>query len=137
MILVDSNILLRLVEPGHSQHATALDAIEQLGQSRTLVIVPQNLYEFWAVATRPLENNGLGRTAGQADGEIEGFLTLFTLLRDERAIFDPWRSLVVDHDVKGLKSHDTRLVAAMQRHGVREILTFNDADFQRSTTSIF
>ena len=28
----------------------------------TLFLVPQNLYEFWVVATRPLGENGLGMT---------------------------------------------------------------------------
>lgn len=129
MVLIDTNVLLRLAEPGHAHHAQALGAIEQLGHTDPLVIVPQNLYEFWSVATRPVDANGLGRTTAQADAEIEGLLSLFALLKDERAIFQPWRELVLTHDVKGRKSFDTRLVAAMQRHAITKILTFNDQDF--------
>ena len=35
------------------------------------------------------------------------------------------------HGVVGSKVHDARLVAAMNVHGVRRILTFNTDDFTR------
>src|SRR4051812_28543304 len=34
-------------------------------------IVPQNLYEFWVVLTRPTAVNGLGKTAAEAAAELE------------------------------------------------------------------
>ena len=37
----------------------------------------------------------------------------------------------VTHNVKGKQAHDTRLVAAMERHGVKHLLTFNKSDFAR------
>ncbi len=39
--------------------------------------------------------------------------------------------MVVKHSVQGAKVHDTRLVAAMNVHGVARILTFNGNDFTR------
>lgn len=53
------------------------------------------------------------------------------LLLDERGIFARWRDLVTTHAVLGKRAHDTRLVAAMQRHGLTDLLTFNTDDFQR------
>ena len=53
------------------------------------------------------------------------------LLRDERAIFEQWRPLVLDNAVKGPRAHDTRYVAAMKRHGISHILTYNERDFRR------
>ena len=35
-------------------------------------MAPQNLVEFWAVATRPQSENGLGLTAEQAAKELAG-----------------------------------------------------------------
>jgi predicted nucleic acid-binding protein len=35
------------------------------------------------------------------------------------------------HGVVGAKVHDARLVAAMNVHGVRRLLTFNAGDFAR------
>ena len=62
-----ANILLRSAEPTHRQYAEARDAVRSLNRrGHDLVIVPQNLYEFWAVATRPVANNGLGMTPAEA-----------------------------------------------------------------------
>jgi predicted nucleic acid-binding protein len=61
MILLDTNILLRIIEPAHPMHQTAVDALVVLTQAKeTICIVPQTLYEFWVVATRPRADNGLG-----------------------------------------------------------------------------
>ena len=35
------------------------------------------------------------------------------------------------HNVAGKKVHDAHLVAMMQAHSIRSILTFNEADFKR------
>jgi predicted nucleic acid-binding protein len=43
-VLLDTNILNRLVEPGDVQHRAALDATDALGkQKHELVLVPQIL----------------------------------------------------------------------------------------------
>jgi predicted nucleic acid-binding protein len=100
-------------------------------QNEVLCVVPQVLYEFWAVATRPLEQNGLGMTPAEADVDILKILQRFRLFRDERGLFDRWRGLVLQLQVRGKNSHDARLVAAMQRHGLGTIVTFNVGDFTR------
>jgi predicted nucleic acid-binding protein len=131
-ILLDTNILLRQAEPLHAHHvesAAATDALRSDGNQ--LVIVPQVLYEFWSVATRPVAQNGLAMTAAEARGELLAIQRLFRLLRDERAIYAIWEELVASHGVHGKQVHDARLVAAMQRHSITHILTFNTADFIR------
>lgn len=131
-ILLDTNVLLRSVEPDHAHHQASVDAIDALRQRRhELVTVPQVLYEFWSVATRPAANNGLGMTPADAHGELSTIQRLFPLLRDERAIFPLWEQLVFSLEVRGKQAHDARLAAAMQRHGVTHILTFNTIDFAR------
>jgi predicted nucleic acid-binding protein len=132
--LVDTKILNRMAEPGHAMYQQALDSTRALGaQGHTLCIVPQNLYEFWVVCTRPLANNGLGKSATEAVAEVANLKTLFTLLDDTPAILPAWEQLVTTHAVLGKNAHDARLVAAMLVHGVAHLLTFNDADFRRFT----
>ncbi|MBY0514400.1 MAG: hypothetical protein K2P78_10865 [Gemmataceae bacterium] len=55
-ILVDTNVLLRAAEPGHGMHRAAVDAVAALRTAgHDLRVVPQVLYEFWAVShVRPL-----------------------------------------------------------------------------------
>ncbi len=134
MILVDTNVLLRLVQPSHSLHSAALAALSQWRRAnQPLCLVPQVIYEFWAVATRPADVNGLGMTAAEAEADVAKLRQRFRLYRDERSVFERWHELVTHHQVLGKNSHDARLVAAMQRHGLTRILTFNGDDFKRFT----
>lgn len=132
-VLIDTNLLIYLVEGStHQLYAKSKAAISSLRRLHCYpTLVPQNIYEFWVVATRPIANNGLGMTPDETSEELSKLAPLFTLLLDERGIYPRWRSLVVTHAVKGKQAHDARLVAAMLRHGIKRILTFNDADFQR------
>lgn len=97
------------------------------------MIVPQVLYEYWAVATRPVENNGLGLSTPEANIALLDWLDIYSLV-DDQGVFPFWHNLVATYDVKGKPSHDARLVAAMERHGLTEIMTFNKADFARFPT---
>ncbi len=96
-----------------------------------LRVIAQNLIEFWAVATRPIADNGLGITVAQAAQELTKLKTLFGILPDTADIFPQWEQLVVKHQVLGKQVHDTRLVAAMKVHNVTHLLTFNTSDFKR------
>jgi len=130
--LVDTNILTRLVQPSHHHHATVRDALESLRLANHYgFIVPQVLYEFWVVSTRPAVQNGLGLSIEEVVAELAEIKILFRLFRDERTIFEKWELLVESHRVSGKPAHDARLVAAMMRHGLTHILTFNAQDFTR------
>lgn len=130
--LIDTNILTRLVEPGHPMHQAALDAVKSLAlQGYKLHIVPQNLYEFWVVCTRPIDVNGLGNTAAEAARDIAHMKALFVWLEEIPAIYNIWEQLVGSTSVLGKQAHDARLVAAMRVHGLMRLLTFNAEDFRR------
>ncbi|HZZ26685.1 MAG TPA: PIN domain-containing protein [Pirellulales bacterium] len=133
LILVDTSVLVRTVEPGHARHLDATASLLKLSDDgHALCAVPQVYYEFWVVATRPIANNGLGMTADEAKASLENLgPPLFRFLRDERAIYEPWYELVSRYQVLGKPAHDARLVAAMLRHGLTHVLTFNGRDFTR------
>ena len=131
-VLVDTNILTRIAEVGHAAHLSAAQAVKLLAENGDVLhVASQNFYEFWVVATRPPANNGLGMTPQQANAEIDTLSSILSLLPDVPAIFEEWRRIVVAHDCKGKPAHDARLVAWMNVHGVRHILTFNGGDFAR------
>ncbi len=131
-VLVDTNILLRSVEPLHPQHAVAVGAVSQLLAEGTLVYFTlQNIAEFWNVATRPIENNGLGFSISSTLDEVEKVEGLLTLLPDTPAVYAEWKRIIVEHSVSGVKVHDARLVATMRTHGVSRLLTFDLDDFAR------
>lgn len=131
-ILLDTKILTRWVnpkDPGHPKVRIALRKLRAGGHSPTLV--PQCLYELWAVATRPVEVNGMGLSVEDALTKLQIAKRMFQVLRDERAILPRWLELVETYQVTGKPSHDARLVAAMLRHGLTHLLTFNTQDFRR------
>ena len=102
-------------------------------QGEELCIIPQNIIEFWAVATRPLDKNGLGLTVDEAEKETKKLKRIFKLCSDSPAIFTEWEKLIAQYQVMGKQAHDTRLVAAMKAHGLSRMLTFNTEDFKRFT----
>ncbi len=130
--LMDTNILLRLINGNDLQHAQTQQAVTTLQEQKVkLYIVSQNLVEFWAVSTRPINANGLGLTVAETAHESSLLKQLFTLRPDDRAVFTAWENLVVKYEVKGRQVHDTRLVAAMIVHEITHLLTFNTQDFNR------
>ena len=130
--LADTNILTRWTQPHLPEYAHVISAVEALRERGEAVFVtPQNLIEFWSVATRPVTVNGLGMSPAEADQELQRFELLFPLLPDTPAIYQEWRTLVVTVGVSGRQAHDARLAAAMRAHGVTHLLTFNTADFVR------
>ena len=132
--LVDTNLLLRSVQPSHPMHPEAVRAVAELSaRGERISIIPQNLIEFWAVATRPVAANGLGLGVDEAAKEVTKLKALFPLLPDSGAIYDEWEALVTRHQVKGKEAHDARVVAAMLAHKVTHLLTFNTDDFKRFT----
>jgi predicted nucleic acid-binding protein len=128
--LVDTNLLLRLVDPGSPQHRAATEALARLfGQADEVYLTPQNLIEFWAVATRPVEANGFGWSSERTGQEVAELQGRFPLLPDSPEIFIRWLDLVNRHPIRGKRVHDARLVAVLQVHAVDHLITFNTQDF--------
>jgi predicted nucleic acid-binding protein len=136
MILLDTSLLVRMTRPVDPKCGVARAAIQSYrAQGERLTIVPQNLYEFWAVATRalgppPAGANGLGMTPSQAGHWLRFFRRRFTLLPDREQLTDLWQVLVEAHAITGFRAHDARLVAAMQSYGIDRLLTFNVTHFR-------
>lgn len=131
MILVDTNILLRS-HPSDPHYPLVRTALAKLKQHReVLCIAPQNLVEYWVVATRPLENNGLGMQPAAVVAEIQRLRKAFHVLEGLPGVSDAWERLIEKHLVLGKQAHDANLAATMLVHGVKRLLTFNGADFKR------
>jgi predicted nucleic acid-binding protein len=130
--LLDTNLLTRSVQPHAPEYPVATAAIAAiLRRGERLCLTPQNLIEFWAVATRPISARGLEMTPAQAETELRQFQNLFDLLPDIPTIFDHWLQLILAHAVQGKQVHDARLVAVMQAHNITHLITFNTDDFRR------
>jgi predicted nucleic acid-binding protein len=133
-VLLDTNILLRRMEPTSPHHPVGIGALAKLTtQGATFHLVSQTFYELWVTLTRPVAVNGLGKTPAQTTALLSGLVTAFTVFDDTPDVRLEWQQLVTAHAVSGKNAHDARLVAAMPTHGLTHLLTFNDADFRRFT----
>ena len=131
-VLVDTNILLRSAQPNHPLCSQATRAVAKLIRREDAVFFcSQNIAEFWNVATRPADLNGLGLSHQEALQEVSSVEKLLTLLPDIPAIYAAWKEVVKDYKVQGVKVYDARLVATMNIYAVENILTFNTSDFKR------
>jgi predicted nucleic acid-binding protein len=131
-IQADTNILLRSAEPAHPTHQQAVNAVKTLlANGDRVCLIPQNLIEFWNVATRPVDKNGFGWSPTKTDVEISRLESLLTVLPDSQAIYREWRKVVLAKSVLGKQVHDARIVAAMNVHQITKLLTFNLKDFKR------
>ena len=130
--LIDTNILVRLVSPRDPLKPIAVSAVDQLRRRQdSLSVAPQSLIEFWAVATRPREANGLGLAPETAAQEVDRFADNFPLVPESPALYSRWRQLAQTHSARGRQAFDARLAAIMIESRIDHILTFNVDDFRR------
>src|SRR5437870_83639 len=101
LILIDTGILLRLLDRNDPQHAAVRQAIRLLrSRGDTLVLSSQTVAEFWNVCTRPATaRGGLGLTVQETEHRVRVAERLFTVLPDTSAAYPLWRQLVVHHGV--------------------------------------
>ena len=60
--LLDTNIILRLVEPSHPMYSLALNGLAYLSNNGyEYALIHQNLIEFWRTCTRPIDKSSMGR----------------------------------------------------------------------------
>jgi predicted nucleic acid-binding protein len=132
-ILVDTGILLRLLDRSDLHHTDIRRALQRLRtRGDALVTSSQNLAEFWNVCTRPTSaRGGYGLSVAEAERRVRLLESLFPVLTETPGAYPLWRNLLVAHGVQGVHVHDARLVALMQAHAITHILTLNAADFRR------
>ena len=131
--LLDSCILVYLVDDApnnRARRAASARAVDYLIENGETFAVLQTLAEFWVAATRPKNVNGLGLTTEQAERSLKTIMGWITLLDLETEPVHTWFDLVVQHRVRGKRTHDTRLVAVMLENDIPYLITRNLSDFE-------
>jgi predicted nucleic acid-binding protein len=131
--LLDSGILLRLVNTDDVLHEAVRRSVKLLATNREqLLTTTQNVAEFYNVATRPIIDNGLGRSVSEALSAIRTTIRpLAQVLREHSRHYLELEQLLETYQVLGKRVHDARLVASMLTWRITHILTLNDKDFRR------
>lgn len=129
MILINANVVARLLDPGDAQHQEAVDSIAALHQKgEPLRICAQTIEELYAIATR--SRQGLGLTPVQALTEISAVKARFDML-PEIPLHAKWLELTSKYLPTNRLVFDARMVAAAVLGECTAILTFNTSDFSR------
>lgn len=137
--LVDTSVLVRALHTADPASIVARQALRTLFQRRDfLFVLPQIVAEFWVVATRPPNENGLGLTPDRTERWLARFRASFDLQFETDAVYRQWRELVSSHQIRGKQDHDARLATAALSHRFDAILTFNGRHFQsyRDVTAV-
>jgi len=131
-VVLDTNVLLAATDEGRREHARSLFALEKWPALGTAVYISgQILREYLAVATRPVERNGLGLSRVDAVANAAAMRERLHLLDENRHVADRLADLVAQVDCSGKQIHDANVVATALVHGVEAIATANTADFDR------
>lgn len=130
--MVDTNILIRARDASDPMHSACVEALLRLRSSEDVPCVcAQVMIEYWSVATRPRNVNGLELDPSEAAVDLRNLEAAFELLPEPPDMAARWRELAERCSVRGRQVHDTRLAALMLAHGVTSLITLNRPDFAR------
>ena len=130
--LVDTNVLLDASSPRRPLHQPAYSLFE-IAPARgwQLFSCGQIFREYLVVATRPLENNGLGLSAIEAVSNISAFSSRLQFLEETKDVSRSLRRLVSSYSCHGKMIHDANLVALAASYQLQGLVTANINDFKR------
>ena len=132
MILLDTNILIYSKQASSAYHAGVTNKLLIfVATGKKLIVSPQILREFYVVATKPVNSNGLGMSENDAMTEVENIVSVYTFLNDKKDLFEHWKTIVKQYQVKGKNAHDANVFAFMKTYNIKEIFSINDKDFKR------
>ena len=128
-LFVDTNVLIYATDPRSPLQPLAAEALRQAREAGVpLVASPQVLREYLAVASRPATAGG-GIPLNDVLDNIDAFRSAFRIVEDGLAGLDQLVRLIRQIPTAGRRVHDANIVATMQAHGVRRLLTHNTKDF--------
>ena len=129
-LFVDTNVLLIATDESRSLHREAMQLLAgSVAQDLSLATSGQVLREYLVVATRPVNVNGLGLSTEVAVANVNEFLGSLSMCEETEEVSGRLRQLAVTHNLSGKRLHDVNIVATMEAHGIRAVVTQNPDDF--------
>jgi len=130
--VLDTNILLAATDESREDHEDAIAAINVWPASGVVLYTSgQILREYLAVATRPVDHNGLGMTQPDAIANVRALRARLNLLSEDVKVGGRLLELLDTIECRGKQVHDANVVATMLVHGIDTVVTLNVDDFAR------
>jgi len=128
-IFIDTNLLIYATSDESPFQNRSVELINRLMKDGIpCVISPQIIREYLVVFTRGLSPTDPARAAALSN--IHKFLEAFILLEENQQTVARLSAIVADGKAGGKQIHDANIVAVMQVHGVKRLVTHNLDDFK-------
>jgi predicted nucleic acid-binding protein len=135
-LFVDTNILIFATNELSEWHLPAERSLQEARQlGIDLIISSQVLREYLAAATR-ISIIGNGLPLPKILENVRIFRNEFIVVEDNPFVLDALIDIFQKVQVAGKQVHDANIVATMQVHGLKHLLTHNIADFSRFSSFI-
>lgn len=129
-VLVDTNVLLEATDEGRRLHHHALELFRNASDAGVdLFLGTQVLREYLVVATRPIENNGLGMTSDHAIENLKRFQKRASLVAETLAAAELFMEWVGKYQIRGKRLHDLQILATASVAGMHALITANEKDY--------
>jgi len=132
MIAVDTNLLVYAHREDSAWHEAAYSRLAKLAEDQAQWAIPWPcLHEFLAIVTHPriyAPPTPLEKALNQVEAWLES--PSLILLAESDGYWPVLKSILRTGHVSGPQTHDARVAALCQFHGVRELWTA-DRDFSR------
>jgi predicted nucleic acid-binding protein len=133
-VLVDTNVLLEASDEGRQFHMQAMAVFQTaLASGVDLFLGTQVLREYLVVATRPVENNGLGMSIETALENIRRFRRRTSLIAESLSAGELFLEWAGQFGIRGKRLHDLQILATASTAGMNALLTANGRDFPKSS----
>lgn len=130
-LFADTNFVLRSAIPQMDQHLISRRFLaEAVANGVALWISGQVLREFAVQVTHP-KTLIQPLTAQELEAEVRSIRKAYRIANDTPRVRRELLNLIQTYDVRGKQIHDANIVATMLTFGIRHLVTFNVADFQR------
>lgn len=95
----------------------------------TSVSADQIIREYMAVATRPVEANGLELSPNDTINNADAFRKWLLFFAESETVSNKFRLLIERYHLSGTRILDANVTATMLAHGLSKIVTDNTGDF--------
>jgi predicted nucleic acid-binding protein len=130
LFCLDINVLLDATDEGREFHQKANRLFsEGSPEVSGVLLATQVLREYLVVATRRIEENGLGLSVEDAVSNVRQFLLRGSLIEETGDSFERMLEWSLQRKIRGKKLHDLQILATAVNAGADFLLTSNVDDF--------
>jgi len=130
-IFVDTNVLIYSAVPTAPFHAEAATNLQELEQVGAEVWVSRQIFREFAAALTLPQSFTAALSPAVIVAAIRKFEVSFRIAEDGAKVTANLLNVLLTIPMGGKQIHDANIVATMQAHGIKNLLTHNVADFVR------